>query len=129
MSAASSEEQALQIRLLLEAVNDRDLARLRALVPPDFEIVTGRSVHSGAPAVLAWAGRAYDHLERRYAVDRIEPVGSGYLVLGRVQYVWRETGEVGDSSPIVFSFELAGGRLRRMSLHEDQAAARAALSA
>lgn len=125
--SAASEELSLQIRLLLEAVNDRDLARLRALVPPDFEVVTGRAVHAGAPAVLAWAGRAYEHLERRYAVDRIEPVGSGYLALGRVQYVWRETDEVGDSSPIVFSFELERGRLRRMTLHDDESSARDAL--
>jgi hypothetical protein len=44
-------------------------------------------------------------------------------VLGAVEYVWREEGEVGDSSPIALRLTFAGDRVRRLVIEDDAAAA------
>ena len=51
-----------------------------------------------------------------------------FLGEGRVEYVWRETGEVGDSKPLFFAIEIDAALLRRLELHDDEDSARAALS-
>jgi len=108
---------------LVAAINSRDRSELEPLLDPEVEIVTGRSVHAGPAAAVAWAGKEYDNLVRRYAVDELRERDGRVLALGCVQYVWREEGEVADSSPIALELEFSGERLRRLRLHDDAAAA------
>jgi hypothetical protein len=70
------------------------------LVHPEVEIHTERTVHRGREAAVAWAGKEFDHLIRRYVPVEIEDTDSGMLVHARLEYVWRESGEVGDTSRV-----------------------------
>jgi hypothetical protein len=115
------------VTLALEAISDHDGERLEPLLHPSVLIITGRSRHEGAAAASAWASRRYSHLDRRYALDELHPMGKGLLGQGRVEYVWRESGEVGDSTRIFFSFQIEDGRLRELGLHDHEDAARSAL--
>ena len=45
------------------------------------------------------------------------------LVLGSVEYVWREEGEVGDSSPIALELEFEGDLVRSLTVATIAAAA------
>ena len=78
------------------------------------EVVTGRNVHAGPRRSLAWAGKEYDHLVKRYEID--ESAASGAAVLGARRGPVRlgESGEVADSSPIAIVIEIwTATRLRR----------------
>jgi hypothetical protein len=70
------------------------------LVHPDVEIRTERTVHRGRDAAIKWAGKAFDHLIRRFVPAEIETTPDGVLVHAELQYVWRDSGEVGDSSRV-----------------------------
>lgn len=125
---ASGPEPAEVLRLALEAISDRDADRLAALLAPDVTIRTGRASHEGADAALAWARKGYDHLDRRYVLEGMEAVAPGaYLCAARVEYVWRETGEVGDASPVWLAVEIDGPLILRLELHDSEQEARAAL--
>lgn len=117
------------IALALEAISDHDGERLRPLLDPAIRIVTGRGSHAGIEAAIRWASRRYQHLDRRYVLAELAAAGAGMVGRGRVEYVWRDSGEVGDSAPIYLSFEVEGGRLRELGLHDDPEAARSALGA
>jgi hypothetical protein len=114
---------------LIEAINSRDPAALERLLGPGSEVQTGRSVHSGPDAVLRWAAREYDNLVKRYEVEELRARAGRVLALGSVQYVWKEGGEVADSSPIALEMDFSGGRLGRLSLHDDSASAVVAFDA
>ncbi len=114
---------------LIEAINARDAAALEPLLDERSQVVTGRSVHEGAAAVAAWAEKAYDHLSRRYAVAEMRIAGERVLAVGQVEYVWSEGGEVADSTPVALVIELERGRLRRLEVHDDPAAALAGFDA
>ncbi len=118
------------VRLALEAISDQDPERLQPLLAPGVTIRTGRASHEGMDAALAWARKGYQHLDRRYALARLVPVDAAagaFLGEGRVEYVWRETGEVGDSKPLFFAIEIDAALLRRLEIHDDEESARAAL--
>lgn len=115
------------VTLALEAISDHDGERLEPLLDPGIQIVTARSRHEGVAAASAWASKRYRHLDRRYVVDELHPMGKGFLGQARVEYVWRESGEVGDSTPIFLSLQVEDGRLRELGLHDDADSARAAL--
>jgi hypothetical protein len=115
------------IALALEAISDRAPGRLRPLLRPGARIVTGRAAHEGVEAALQWASKGYEHLDRRYVVVRTEPFGDGHLVRARVEYVWRESGEVGDSTPTFIAVKLEDGLVAGLSLHDSEERARAAL--
>ena len=104
---------------IVAAINDRDAEGLEALLAGDAEVVTGRSVHTGAEVIAAWARREYDHLTKRYAIDEYRIDGDRVLALGHVQYVWTEGGEVADSTPIALLIEVEAGVLRRLTVHDD----------
>ena len=125
MSAGPEPEET--VRHLLEVLSTRDIERLEPLLAEDIEMRTGRGVHKGRDAVLSWARKGYDHLDRRYVSERLEPLGCGFLVHGRTEYVWRETGEVGDVTPVYLAIELDGTRLRRLEVWDGEQEARAAL--
>lgn len=122
MSAAGG-DPAAAAAAIVAAVNERDPDRLRALLGHASEVVTGRSVHAGPDAVVAWAGKEYDHLRRVYAIDEYRQAGRRVLALGAVQYVWSEGGEVADSTPIALEIEVEGGVLGRLTVHDDVRAA------
>jgi hypothetical protein len=112
------------IELALEAIGEHSPERLRPLIDPEVRVVTERGIHEGADAVLAWAAKGYENLNRRFALDALDPIGTGLLGSGRVEYVWRDTGEVGDASPIFLALRLSGeGLLAGLSLHEERAGA------
>ena len=79
------------------------------LVHPEVEIRTERTVHSGREAAVRWAGKAFDHLIRRYVPVEIERTETGVLVHAELQYVWRESGEVGDSSRVAIELGIRDG--------------------
>lgn len=127
MSAgANSTSPAEVAAAVVEAINAQDAARLMALLDPTVEVGTGRSVHAGPEAFVAWAAKEYDHLSRRYAIDEYRVAEGSALALGCVQYVWSDGDEVADSSPIALELDVSGGRLLRLRVHDDVAAARAA---
>lgn len=113
------------VRLALEALSDRDTSRMRPLLADHFTVRTGRASHEGADAALAWARKGYDHLDRRWTLDTLEPApgegGDQGLLIGhgRVEYVWRETGEVADSTPTVLLIALEDGLLGRLEIFDD----------
>ena len=76
---------------------------------PEVEIRTERTVHRGRVAATRWAGKAFDHLVRRYVPIGIEERPGGVLVHAELQYVWRETGEVGDSSRVAIELGIRDG--------------------
>lgn len=70
------------------------------LVHPEVEIRTERTVHRGREAATAWTGKVFDHLIRRYVPVEIEHRPGGVLVHAELQYVWRDSGEVGDTTNV-----------------------------
>jgi hypothetical protein len=123
--SASGAEPAEVLRLALEAISDRDTDRLAALVTPEVTVKTGRASHEGADAVRAWARKGYDHLDRRYVLESMEEVAPGlYVCPARVEYVWRENGEVGDASPIWLTVAMDGALIGRLELHDSEQEAR-----
>ena len=79
------------------------------LVHPEIEIRTERTVHRGRGAAMEWAGKVFDHLVRRYVPLEIEDTPSGVLVHAELQYVWRESGAVGDSSRVAIELGIRYG--------------------
>jgi ketosteroid isomerase-like protein len=106
-------------RQVLEALSGGDSETFARLVHPDVEIHTARGVRRGAEDARAWASTTYKHLDRRYVIDEMHVAGEMVLVLAHVQYLWRESGEIGDSKPIAVDLRFDGGRLRRWEVHDD----------
>jgi hypothetical protein len=79
------------------------------LVHPEVEIRTERTVHRGRVAAMEWAGKSFDHLVRRYLPREIEETESGILVHAELQYIWRESGEVGDSARVAIELGVRDG--------------------
>jgi hypothetical protein len=79
------------------------------LVHPEVEIRTERTVHRGREAAMEWAGKAFDHLYRRYVPVQIEESPDGVLVHANLEYVWRESDEVGDSARVVIELGVRDG--------------------
>lgn len=96
-------------RRFLAALSDGDREAVGMLVHPEVEIRTERRVHEGREAAMEWSGRVFDHLQRRYVPREIEQTPSGVLVQAELQYVWRETGEVGDSSRVAIELGVRDG--------------------
>lgn len=79
------------------------------LVHPEVEIRTERTVYRGRDAAVKWAGKAFDHLVRRYVPIEVERTPSGLLVHAELQYVWRESGKVGDTSRVAIELGVRDG--------------------
>jgi hypothetical protein len=79
------------------------------LVHREVEIRTERTVHRGRAAAMEWSGKAFDHLIRRYVPVEIEETDSELLVHAELQYVWRDGGEVGDSSRVAIELGILDG--------------------
>jgi hypothetical protein len=79
------------------------------LVHPEVEIRTERTVHRGRVAATGWSGKVFDHLVRRYVPLEFERTETGLLVHAELQYVWRESGEVGDTSRVAIELGVREG--------------------
>ena len=79
------------------------------LVHPEVEIRTERTVHRGRLAAMEWSGKVFDHLARRYATVEIEDTPSGVLVHAELQYVWKDSGKVGDTSRVAIELGVRDG--------------------
>jgi hypothetical protein len=86
-----------------------DQAAVGELVHPEVEIRTERTLYRGRRAAVEWAGKFFDHLVRRYLPVEIEATPYGVLVHAELQYVWRESGEVGDSSRVAIELGIRDG--------------------
>ena len=115
MAAPSSTELARQV---LTALSQGDVPAFAALLHPEVEIHTARGVHQGADAAEEWAQKRYEHLERHFAIDRLEAQGGAVLARVRTQYVWRESGLVGDEEPTDIELAFADGKLIRWAFRE-----------
>jgi ketosteroid isomerase-like protein len=118
VAAPSSTELTRQV---LAALSRGDVPAFAALVHPDVEIHTARGIYRGADAAEEWAQKRYEHLERQFAVDRLEAQGDEVLARVRTQYVWRESGLVGDEEPTVIELAFADAKLIRWAFRELEA--------
>jgi hypothetical protein len=89
------------------------------LVHPEVEIRTERTVHRGRPAAMEWAGKTFDYIVRRYLPVAIEPTEDGVLVHTELQYLWRHSGEVGDSSRVALELGIRDGLISSWYLLEE----------
>jgi hypothetical protein len=107
---------------VIGALRRDDAAAFGELVSDDIEIETARGVRRGHAEALAWARNKYDYLQRCFSIDEIKPLGrGGLLARGRTEYIWKDSGEVGDSSPVAIEMRFRGGKLARWRFREDLA--------
>lgn len=121
MTNGGSESSAALARRVLEALSHGDVQSFAALLHPEVEIHTARGVRRGRDEAEEWAQKRYEHLERHYAIDRMDVNGDVVLVLVRAQYVWRDSGLVGDEEPTVIELAFSDGKLIRWTFREDLA--------
>ncbi len=119
--AKSSAELAREV---LGALSDGDVPLFSTMVHPEIEIRTARGVREGADEAEEWAQKGYEHLERRYAIDELRVDGDDVLALVRTQYVWRDSGLVGDEEPTTIELAFRDGKLIRWAFREDPSAER-----
>ena len=86
-----------------------DRAAVGELVHSEVEIRTERTVHRGRRAAIEWSGKVFDHLVRRYVPVGIEETPSGVLVHAELQYVWKDSGAVGDTSRVGIELGIRDG--------------------
>ena len=89
------------------------------LVHPEVAIRTERRTHRGREAAVAWAGKEFDHLVRRYVPIEIEKTSDGVLVHTELQYVWRESGKVGDTSRVRIELGVRDGLISSWHLEDE----------
>ena len=90
------------------------------LVHPEVEIHTERTVHRGRVAAVDWSGKGFDHVVRRYEPLKIEPTEDGVRVEAELQYVWSESGEVADRSPVRIDLGIRDGLISSWHLFEER---------
>jgi hypothetical protein len=105
-------------REVLGALSDGDISLFATLVHPDIEIRTARGVRRGADQAEEWALKRYEHLERRFAIDELRVDGEQVLALVRTQYVWRDSGLVGNEEPTAIELAFKDGKLIRWEFRE-----------
>lgn len=106
-------------RHVLEVLSLGDVPEFAAVVHPEIEIRTAKTTYLGPEAATEWAQKRYEHLSRHYAIDRLEEKGDHVVARVRTQYVWRESGLVGDEEPTVIDLTFRDGKLWRFQFRED----------
>jgi ketosteroid isomerase-like protein len=116
-----SDEAELAERVI-DALACDDTSTFGELVADDVEIETARGVRRGHAEAVAWAKNKYEYLQRCFSIDEYQPTGPGRLLaLGQTQYIWKDSGKVGDSSPVAIEMRFRGGKLVRWRFREDLA--------
>jgi ketosteroid isomerase-like protein len=115
VSGTSNSELA---RHVLEALSLGDVPDFAAVVHPEIEIRTAKTTYLGPDAATEWAQKRYEHLERHFAIDRLEEKGDRVVARVRTQYVWRDSGLVGDEEPAVIDLDFRDGKLLRWEFRE-----------
>jgi ketosteroid isomerase-like protein len=108
-------------RRVLDSLSRGDVQGFAALVHPEIEIRTARGLRTGAEQAEEWARKRYEHLERHYSIDRLEVKGDVVLARVRTQYVWSESGLVGDEEPTAIELAFKEGKLIRWAFRENLA--------
>lgn len=116
VSGGSNAEAA---RRLLAALSAQDADAFAELVDSQVEIYTQHGVRVGRDEAMRWARRRFAHLERRYELDEVRESGDKAVALVRVQYVWRESGKIGDEWLHGLALEFRDGKLLRWRLYDD----------
>jgi len=106
-------------RRFLAALSAGDQEGVGELVHPEVEIRTERTVHRGREAAAKWGSKTFDHLVRHYLPVEIETTDDGLLVHAELEYVWRESGEVGDSSRVAIELGVRDGLISSWYLHDE----------
>ncbi len=106
-------------RHILEALSLGDVPGFAAAVHPEIEIHTAKATYLGPEAATEWAQKRYEHLERRYAIDRLQEHGDHVVARVRTQYVWLESGLVGDEELMLIDLTFRDGKLWRFQFRED----------
>jgi len=75
-------------------------------------------------AALEWSSKGFDHIVRRYVPREIEETGDGVRIEAELQYVWRESGEVADTSPVRIELGIRDGLISSWRLFEERGQAR-----
>jgi hypothetical protein len=88
-------------------------------VHPEIEIRTERTVHRGRRAAIEWSEKTFDSLDRRYVPTSIERTEDGVLVHAELQYVWRESGAVGDRTMVAIELGIRDGLISSWFLLEE----------
>lgn len=89
------------------------------LVHPDVEIRTERTTHHGRDAAMEWSEKGFDHLTRRYVPLEIEERDGGVLVRAELQYVWSDTGDLGDTTGVGIALGVRDGLVSSWELLEE----------
>ncbi len=105
-------------RRFLAALSEGDSEAVGALVHPEVEIKTERTVHRGREAAVEWSAKRFDHIHRRYVPLEIEQVPGGVRVAAELQYVWRESARVGDTTAVTIDLGLRDGLISSWELTE-----------
>jgi ketosteroid isomerase-like protein len=119
-------ESSLELaREVIGALSRGDVGAFGALLHPEIEIHTARGLYRGRDEAEEWARKRYEHLERRYAIHELREEGDRVLALVRTQYVWSDSGLVGDESPTAIELQFEDGKLIAWRYREDLAPGRA----
>ncbi len=102
------------VRAFVDAFNDEDLEALLATLSEDVEIQSSRGLVEGREEARRWATRQPSgELEQRLVVDRLTEHGAHAIADLRRQWVWRESGEIGDEQAIYYVATLRDGLICR----------------
>ena len=118
MAGNGGDSSAELARRVLDSLSRGDVEGFAALVHPEIEIRTARGIRTGAEQAEEWARKRYEHLERRYSIEQLREEGDHVLALVRTQYVWSESGLVGDESPTAIELAFEEGKLIRWRFRE-----------
>ncbi len=108
------------VEQLLESVSRADAESLRSLSDESITIHTARGDLVGPDAAAEWVSKRFDHLDRRYRLIDLDLTESGVKVLAALEYVWRESGEVADTTEVEIAVGLRGGSVSSWRVLDDQ---------
>lgn len=109
------------VRRFVDAFNAEDLEALVATLSQDVEIQSSRGLVEGREEARRWATRQPSgELEQRLVLDRLAEHGAHAVADLRRQWVWRESGEVGDERAVYYVATLRDGLICRWQPFADR---------
>ncbi|MDQ3758537.1 MAG: nuclear transport factor 2 family protein [Actinomycetota bacterium] len=103
------------VKSLLAALQQRDGARVAALLHPEVVATGARGEKHGVEEVVAWAQPSADgHLISSVEVDEVLEIGEDWVaVAARRRWSWSETAEVADEQGFGVLFGIRDGKVVR----------------